>query len=163
VRARASTSFSAPIAGGGATSAEDSLRPVKAHIGALDAFDQHLDGAVRQLEQLQHLGQRAGLVDGVDGRIVVGRVLLGDQQNPLVVAHHVFQRLDRLVAADEQRHDHVRKDDDVAQRQDGKRLETAFAYGSFGGFRHSCSFHRAGPESPHHTHKRTGTQPDPVT
>ncbi len=47
------------------------------------------------------------------------RVLLGGQQNVLVGAHHLLERADGLLAADEERHDHVREDDDVAQRQDG--------------------------------------------
>ena len=81
------------------------------------ALDQHLDGAVGQLEQLQHARERADLVDRVGRRIVVGGVLLRRQQNERVRAHHLFERLDRLLAADEQRHDHVREDDDVAQRQ----------------------------------------------
>ena len=41
----------------------------------------------------------------------------GREQDLLVCAHHLFERIDRLLAADEQRHDHVRKDHDVAQRQ----------------------------------------------
>jgi hypothetical protein len=86
--------------------------------GALIALHQHLDGAVGQLQQLQHRGQRAHGEDGVGRRIVVGGIALGHQQNPLVVAHHVLERADRLLAPDEQGHDHVRKDHDIAQRQD---------------------------------------------
>ena len=87
--------------------------------GALAAFHQHLDGAVGQLQQLQHRGDGADLVDVVGGRLVVAGVLLRDQQNLLVLLHDLFQRLDRLFAAHEQRHDHVRKDNDVTQRKDG--------------------------------------------
>ena len=89
------------------------------------AFDQHLHGAVRQLEELQHARQRADLVNRVRRRIVVGRVLLRRQQNERVRAHHLFERLDRLLAADEERNDHVREDHDVAQRQ--HRIGAAFA------------------------------------
>src|SRR5690606_2940087 len=42
-----------------------------------------------------------------------------------VRAHHLLERADRLLAADEERHDHVREDDDVAQRQDGERTVAA--------------------------------------
>src|SRR5215475_7536174 len=84
---------------------------------ARSAFDQHLDGAVRQLEQLQHAGERADLVDGAGRRIVIGGVLLRGEQNEGIGAHHLFERLNRFFASDEQRHDHVREDDDVAQRQ----------------------------------------------
>ena len=99
---------------------------VSEHLAALRALDQHLDGAVRQLEQLQHAGERAGLIDRVGCRIVVGGVPRR-QQNERVRAHHLFQRLDRLLAADEQRHDHVREDDDVAQRK--HRVGPGFAWG----------------------------------
>jgi hypothetical protein len=37
----------------------------------------------------------------------------------LSAAIALFQRRHRFVAPDEERHDHVREDDDVAQRQDG--------------------------------------------
>src|SRR5262249_19570013 len=47
----------------------------------------------------------------------IGGVLLRGEQNERVGAHHLFERLDRFLASDEQRHDHVREDDDVAQRQ----------------------------------------------
>jgi len=40
----------------------------------------------------------------------------------LVGAHHLFQRTDRLLAPDEQRHDVVWEDDDVAQRQDREQI-----------------------------------------
>src|SRR5204863_149851 len=51
------------------------------------------------------------------GGIVIGSVLLCGEQNERVRTHHLFQRLDRFLAADEQRHDHVREDHDVAQRE----------------------------------------------
>ena len=36
-----------------------------------------------------------------------------------IFAHHLFPRPDGFFAPDEQRHDHVGEDHDVAQRQDG--------------------------------------------
>ena len=99
------------------------------NLAALRAFDQHLDGAVGQLQQLQHAGERAGLVNGVGRRIVIGGVLLRGEQDERVRAHHLFERLDRLLAADEQRHDHVRKHHDVAQRQ--HRISPGFAWGQW--------------------------------
>ena len=85
--------------------------------GATGSFDQDLDGAIGQLEQLQHRCDGADLEQRRGRGIVVGSVALGDEKNLLVLAHHLFQGLDGLLATDEQRHDHVRKDDDVAQRQ----------------------------------------------
>src|SRR4029450_4851799 len=54
---------------------------------------------------------------GSGRRIVVGGVLLRRQQNEGVRPHHFLKGADRLLAADEERHDHVRENDDVAQRQ----------------------------------------------
>ncbi len=83
------------------------------------AFDKHLDGTIGKLEQLQHVGQHAHAEDAIGVRVVGRRVLLRGQQDLLVVLHHLFQRTDRLFASDEQGHDHVGKDHDVAQRQHG--------------------------------------------
>ena len=96
------------------------------------AFDQHLHGAVRQLQQLQHVGERADVIDRVRLGIVVGGILLGREQDLLFRAHHLFQRLDRLLTPDEERNDHVREHHDVAQRED---CEDAVA-GSPGYFGH---------------------------
>ncbi len=87
--------------------------------GARLAFDQHLDRAIGQLQQLQDIGQHADLIDGVGVGIIVRGILLGGQQDLLVAPHHLVQRLNRLLAADEQRHDHVGENHDIAQRQDG--------------------------------------------
>ncbi len=109
---------------------------VAADLRARGALDQHLDGAVGQLEQLQHARERADLVDRVGRRIVVGGVLLRREQDERVGAHHLFERLDRLLAADEERHDHVREDDDVAQRQ--HRIGPGFARDQGGPWLGAC-------------------------
>ena len=44
------------------------------------AFDQHLDGAIGQFQQLQHIGQHADAVDAIGGRIVDGGVDLADSR-----------------------------------------------------------------------------------
>ena len=59
------------------------------------------------------------------GIVGLGR-LLRDQQDLLVGRHRLFQRVHRLVAADEQRDDHVREHHHVAQRQDGQVEESQF-------------------------------------
>ena len=89
------------------------------------AFDQHLDRAVGQLEQLQHAGQRPDFEDRVGCWIVVRGIFLRRKQYEGVGPHHLFQRLDRLFTADEERNDHVRKHHDVAQRQN--RIGPGFA------------------------------------
>ena len=82
--------------------------------GAMAAFDQHLYGVVRQLQQLQHAGKRTEFVDRVRARIVVGRILLRREHDQAIILHHFFERANRFLAADEERHDHVRKDDDIS-------------------------------------------------
>ncbi len=46
------------------------------NVRALDAFDQHLHGAVRQFQELQHGRERADLEDRVGLRLVVARIHL---------------------------------------------------------------------------------------
>ena len=88
-------------------------------LGARSALDQHLDGAVGQLEELQHARQRADRENGVGRRLIVRGIFLRRKQDERVRTHHFFERLDGFFAADEQRNDHVREDDDVPQRKHG--------------------------------------------
>jgi hypothetical protein len=81
---------------------------------ALSAFDENLHGSIGQLQELQHRSDRADRIDIGRGRIVLRRILLRDEQDLLVILHHVFQRTNRFLAADEERHDHVRENDDVS-------------------------------------------------
>ena len=107
------------------------------HARAVGAFDEHLHGAVGQLQQLQHLRQGSHFEHGIGRRIIIGGVLLCDEQDALVFAHHLFQRLDRLFTPHEERNDHVREDDDVAERQDRDRLKASCG----GRVAHTTSFH----------------------
>ena len=77
-------------------------------LAALLAFDQHLDGAIRQLEQLQHGSDRTHAVQAIFARIVVRGVFLRQQEDLLVAGHRCLQGLDGLFPTDEQRDDHVR-------------------------------------------------------
>ncbi len=88
---------------------------------ALRALDQHLHGAVGQLQHLQYVGDAADLVDVLGGRLVLGSVLLGHQHDALARLHRGLERLDRLRPPDEQRNDHVRKHHHVPQRQQRQR------------------------------------------
>src|SRR5262249_13600166 len=92
----------------------------------LRALDQYLDGAVGELEQLQYARKRADLVDRLRCRIIVGGVLLGREQDEGVGPHHLFEREDRLLTSDEEGRDHVRKYDNVAQRQ--HRIDSGFTW-----------------------------------
>ena len=93
------------------------------------ALDQHLDRPVRQLQQLQDVGEHADAKDPRGLRLVLRRVLLAGEQDLLVVLHHRLERAHALLAADEQRHDHVRKHHDVAQRQDRMGRTALFCHG----------------------------------
>ena len=86
------------------------------------AFDQDAHGLVGKLEQLQHGRQRADAVKPVGVRIVVAGILLGQQENLLLLVHHLFEGAHGFLAAHEQGHDHVREYDDVAQRQHRHQL-----------------------------------------
>src|SRR4030095_12998657 len=108
---------------------------------ALSALDQYLDGAVGELEQLQYARKRANLVDRLCCRIFVGRVLLGGEQDEGVGPHHLLEREDRLLASDEEGHDHVRKYDDVAQWQ--HRIGPGFPWRK----RRACLCSGHGPKS----------------
>jgi len=84
------------------------------HGHARRALDQDLDRAIRQLQQLQHLRERA---DGVQVRgcgVVGFGGLLRQQDDALVGFHRLLQRAHGLVATDEQRDDHVREHHHVA-------------------------------------------------
>ena len=85
--------------------------------GALLAFDQHLHGAVGQLEHLQDGGDAADLEHVGDRRLVLGGGFLGHQHDAALRLHGGLERLDALGPAHEQRNDHVREDHHVAQRQ----------------------------------------------
>ena len=90
------------------------LRPLR-------AFDQHLHRTVRQLQHLQHRGDGADRIEVFGRRVVLGGGLLRDEQDVLAGVHRDVERLDRLRAADEQWNDHVRKDHDIAERQERQR------------------------------------------
>lgn len=86
-------------------------------VRTLHAFDQDLDRAIGQLEHLQDVGDAADRIQILDRGLVLGGGLLGDEQDALARLHGVFQCLDALRAAYEERDDHVREHHHVAQRQ----------------------------------------------
>ena len=85
---------------------------------APNAFDEHLDGAVGQLQQLQDRRERADLVDVLRAGLVDVGLRLRDEQDLAIAGHRLIERRDGPLAADEQRDHRVRIHDDVAQRQD---------------------------------------------
>ena len=77
--------------------------------------DAHLV-SVREEGQHRYYSLSSAPLDEVDDWLVP---FLGDDEDVLVVTHHLLEGLHRLLAADKERHDHVRENDDVAQRQHG--------------------------------------------
>jgi hypothetical protein len=88
-----------------------------AHPRAALALHQHLHRAVGQAQQLDDRSQGADLVDIALGGLVLRRLALGAEHQAAVGAHRLFERTNRPRAPHEERHHHVREDDDVAQRQ----------------------------------------------
>ena len=84
---------------------------------ALLALDQHLDGAIGQFEQLQYGCNGADTVQGIFTWIVISWILLGQQEDLLLARHRGLEGLDGLFTPHEQRDDHVRVNDDIAQWQ----------------------------------------------
>ena len=95
------------------------------------ALDDGPDRAVLQLDDLGDLGEGA---DGVQlGGIVdllLLRLALGDERDRPALGDRGVERVDALLAADLERHDHLREDDGLPERDEGK-----VAYAAVGGFR----------------------------
>ena len=89
---------------------------------AADALDQHLDGTVGQLQELQDVGNAANAIDVAGGGVVLRAVLLGNQHDALAGFHGRFQRLDGTLAAHEERDHHVGEDHHIAQGQQWQGL-----------------------------------------
>ena len=93
------------------------LRGETGNTGARLAFDQHLHGAVRKLQQLQNRRHDPDVIDGLGRRIIVVLVLLGREEDLLAFApHRLFERAYGFLPAHEERHRLMRKHDDVPQR-----------------------------------------------
>ena len=86
------------------------------HAHALLAFHERLRGAVRQLQLLQHGRDAPDLVQVLARGILRLCLALSDEGDHMILAHRLFERGDRTLPADEQRHDEVREQDQVPQR-----------------------------------------------
>ena len=90
---------------------------------ALLALDDGAHGAVLELDDLGDLGQGAdGVQLGRVGDVLLLGLALGHEGDRRVVGDGLVERLDRLVAADLEGHDHLREDDRLAQGDEGQRL-----------------------------------------
>ncbi len=82
---------------------------------ALSALDEHFHRAIGKLEQLQDRADCADGIKTVRMRVLGVSFFLRDKDDLLVFGHHRFQRTDRLLTADEQRHDHMRENNNIPQ------------------------------------------------
>ncbi len=78
--------------------------------GPVQALHQHAHRTAGQLQQLLDLGDRPRLIDVVRPRFVVLGVALRRQHDQAILHHDLFERIDGLLAADIQMHDHIGKD-----------------------------------------------------
>ena len=86
------------------------------------ALDHDPNGPVGQFEHLEYLRDHSDIVEVFGFRIVATRIELREQEDVLAGFHRRFERGDRFVAPDKQRHDHARKHDNVAQGKEREML-----------------------------------------
>ena len=84
---------------------------------ALLTFDQHLDGAVGQLQHLQNRRNATDIKHVGDQRIIFSRGFLRDQHDATICFHGRFQGLDAFGSSHKQGDDHVREHHDISQWQ----------------------------------------------
>ena len=85
----------------------------------LDAFDQHLDVAVGQLDALNDVGDSADRVDIRGLRFVDRGIHLCCQEDPLGSLQRKFQRADRRGSPDHKGDHHVRENHHIPDRDHG--------------------------------------------
>ncbi len=83
---------------------------------------QHLDGTVRQLQQLQNGGNGTGTEQLFCVGIILRGILLGHQQNLLLISHRRLQRSNGAVTSDKERNHHMWIDHHISQGQYRKLL-----------------------------------------
>ena len=104
------------------------------YLRAFGAFDEHLHGAVRQLQHLQDGRDAADLVQIVGTRIVLGGGFWATSRMCLPASIATSSALIDF-GAHEQRDHHVRENDDVAQREQRKRCQFSGLLREFGSHR----------------------------
>ena len=98
-------------------------------LAALDAFDQHFDVSVGQLQALHDVDDGADL-ENVAGLGFVDRgIVLGGKKNFLIAGQSFFERAHARLPAHHERSHHVRKDDHVPNGHHGQLLALEFFLG----------------------------------
>ena len=89
-------------------------------LGALHAFDQHLDVAVGHFDALHDVADGADLVDLLGLGLVDGGVVLGGEKDLAVAVERFFKRAHAGEAADHEGRHHVREDHHVPDGHHGQ-------------------------------------------
>ena len=85
-------------------------------LGALDAFDQHLDVAVGHFDALHDVADGAGGEDVLLRRLILPGIVLGGKKDFAIAGECFFQGAHAGFTADHEGSHHVRKDDHIADR-----------------------------------------------
>ena len=96
---------------------------------ALNAFHQHLDVAIGQLEALHDVDDGADLVNLIGLGLVDGGIVLSGQKDFLVRGQRLFEGPHAGLSAHDERRHHVRKDDHVPDGHHGQLLALEFFLG----------------------------------
>ena len=94
--------------------------------GPLGSLDQDLDGPVRQLQQLQDIGQCPDLINLFNPGVILRRALLRDQQYLFVAFHRLVQGGSGFLPPHKQGYNHMGIDHYIPQGQD--RVNIGFAF-----------------------------------
>jgi hypothetical protein len=94
-------------------------------ISAGATLDEHLNRAVRASQELDDAPDGPHLEDIVGRRLSRLGLLLSAEQDLFVCPHRLFHSGDALLTPYEERHDHVREDHRVAERQQGDQALVA--------------------------------------
>ena len=99
---------------------EEGLDAVEgANLGAVFSFDDNFYGAIGKMQKLDNRRDRSKFEDIFRLRFVGFCPLLGREKDFFVVAHCVLQSSNRPLPAYEERHNLVRKNDDVPEGEQG--------------------------------------------
>ncbi len=93
---------------------------------ALDAFNQHFDIAVGQLDALDDVREGADRVNLLGLRVIDRSIMLGRKKDLLVAGKRFFQRANAGFAADDKRGHLLRKNDHIAHRHHGYAFHFLF-------------------------------------
>ena len=99
------------------------------HGGLGESLNKDLDLPIGKLQHPHDQGHRPDAIEIFRGGIFFGKVFLSHEKDEAVFRQGLLQGLDRFLPGDKQGKNHVRKDDDVPHRDQGKcfgKVENVF-------------------------------------